>query len=92
MKKTLAQAKRDFVVGKRIEIIENNFKPERVGLVGVIEVVQTNAFAYRLDIMSDKLVWHWWGKADEMVYEDDILQVLNKYDDYKVGYAYKLSN
>lgn len=88
MRKTLAQAKREFVVGKKIEIVENNFKPERVGSVGVIEVVQTNAFAYRMD---DKLFWHWWGKADEMVYKDDVLQVLNKYDNYKVGYAYKLT-
>ena len=89
MKKTLAQAKRDFVVGKKVEVIENNFRPERVGLVGVIEKVQTNAFAYR---MGEKLFWHHWGNADEMVYEDDVLQVLNKYDNYKVGYAYKLSN
>lgn len=89
MKKTLAQAKRDFTSGKKIEIVENNFKPERVGLVGIIEVVQTNAFAYRMD---DKLVWHWWGKADEMVYKDDVLQVLNKYDNYNVSYAYKLTN
>ena len=87
MKKTLAQAKRDFAVGKKIEIIENNFNPERVGLVGTIEVVQTNAFAYRIE---DKLFWHWWGKANEMIYQDDVLKVLNKYDDYKVGYAYKL--
>lgn len=88
MKKTLAQAKKDFIIGKRVLIVENNFKPDRVGLVGVIEVVQTNAFAYRMD---DKLFWHWWGKADEMVYEDDVLQVLNKYDNYNVSYAYKLT-
>lgn len=88
MRKTLAQAKRDFAVGKKIEIIENNFNPERVGLVGTIEVVQTNAFAYRIE---DKLFWHWWGKANEMIYQGDVLKVLNKYDDYKVGYAYKLT-
>lgn len=89
MIKTLAQAKRDFTSGKKIEIVENNFKPERVGLVGIIEVVQTNAFAYRMD---DKLFWHWWGKADEIIYKDDVLQVLNKYDNYNVSYAYKLTN
>lgn len=88
MRKTLAQAKRDFAVGKKIEIIENNFNPERVGLVGTIEVVKTNAFAYRIE---DKLFWHWWGKANEMIYQGDVLKVLNKYDNYNVGYAYKLT-
>ena len=87
MRKTLSQAKKDFTIGKKVLIVENNFKPDRVGSVGVIEVVQTNAFAYRMD---DKLVWHWWGKANEMIYQGDILQVLNKYDNYNIGYAYKL--
>lgn len=87
--KTLAQAKRDFTVGKKIEIIENNFKPERVGAIGIITKVFTNKFEY-LDSMTGKAFTYWWKNTKENIYQGDILTVINKYNNNSVAFKYKL--
>lgn len=72
MNLTLSDAKKSFIVGKEITVIENNFKPERVGFTGIITKVQTNAFAYQEKGSNEtREFWHWWGKATETRFTEE---------------------
>jgi len=79
MIKTLAQAKRDFTVGKRIKLTQHNIKPERIGLVFEIMKVQKNAIAYQVitDLQNTCLVWHEWCKSSNYIYNDKKLTFIN---------------
>lgn len=77
--KTLAQAKRDFIVGKTFKITMNEVKPFRVGAVGTITKVFTNKFEY-LDSITNKTFTFWWGSTKENKYVDNELRVYHKHN------------
>ena len=88
MIKTLSQAKKDFTKGVKFEIIENNFKPERVGAIGTITKVFTNKFEY-LDSMTNKTFTFWWGNSKTNKYKNDTLAIINLYNN-ETAFKFKL--
>jgi len=76
--KTFSQLKKDIKVGMKIRCVEHNIKPERVGLVGVVTKVQSNALARDIEGKDN---WLRYPNAATLVeYED------NKFSFYEAGY------
>ena len=73
MLKTFAQLKRDLQVGVKVKTITNYVKPEMEGQIRPIGKVQTNAIAFLRE--DNKLSWLWWGKANNVEYENNIFKI-----------------